>query len=212
VSEVAVALPRPASGLGFHGRMLRSKPLGAVGGIVFLVFLLCGIFADVLAPYGVNETDLAHRLEGPSWQFLFGTDHLGRDVFSRILAGAQLSMIVAFLAAGFATVVSLAIGVVSGYVGGKTDMTIQRGVDAWNIAPVHMGQDAILFMADPNFTETECFRPISDGVHLNIRHISRRNARSFRRQCDDRVISFFMLSDVLLNPLIECWILKPLRS
>ncbi len=135
MSEVAVALPRPAGGLGFHARMMRTKPLGAVGGIVFLVFLLCGIFADVLAPYGINETDLAHRLEGPSLQFLLGTDHLGRDVFSRILAGAQLSMIVAFLAAGLATVVSLAIGVVSGYVGGKTDMTIQRGVDAWMTFP-----------------------------------------------------------------------------
>lgn len=116
-------------------RLVREKPLGAVGGAVFLVFLLCGIFADFLAPYGVNETNMAHRLEAPSWDFPLGTDHLGRDVLSRILIGAQLSMIVAFLAAGFATVVSLAIGVVSGYFGGKTDMVVQRGVDAWMTFP-----------------------------------------------------------------------------
>ena len=129
-----LAGPRPAL-VTFLIRLVREKPLGAVGGAVFLVFLLCGIFADFLAPYGVNETNMAHRLEAPSWDFPLGTDHLGRDVLSRILIGAQLSMIVAFLAAGFATVVSLAIGVVSGYFGGKTDMVVQRGVDAWMTFP-----------------------------------------------------------------------------
>ena len=117
------------------GRLAREKPLGAVGGVVFLAFLLCGIFADVLAPYGVNETNLAVRLQPPSFDFPLGTDHLGRDVLSRILMGAQLSMIVSFLAAGIATVVSLAIGLVSGYFGGKTDMVMQRGVDAWMTFP-----------------------------------------------------------------------------
>ena len=129
-----LAGPRPAV-VTFLVRLVREKPLGAVGGAVFLVFLLCGIFADFLAPYGVNETNMEHRLEAPSWDFPLGTDHLGRDVLSRILIGAQLSMIVAFLAAGFATVVSLAIGVVSGYFGGKTDMVMQRGVDAWMTFP-----------------------------------------------------------------------------
>ena len=141
MSDLAYAPPmttlagsRPAL-VTFLIRLVREKPLGAVGGAVFLVFLLCGIFADFLAPYGVNETNMAHRLEAPSWDFPLGTDHLGRDVLSRILIGAQLSMIVAFLAAGFATVVSLAIGVVSGYFGGKTDMVMQRGVDAWMTFP-----------------------------------------------------------------------------
>ena len=117
------------------GRLVREKPLAAVGGAVFLLFLFCGVFADVLAPYGVNETNLAQRLEAPSWAHPFGTDHLGRDVLSRILMGGQLSMVVSFLAAGLATVVSLAIGVVSGYFGGKTDMVMQRGVDAWMTFP-----------------------------------------------------------------------------
>lgn len=119
----------------FVGRLVREKPLAAAGGAVFLVFLFCGVFAGFLAPYGVNETNLAHRLEAPSWAFPLGTDHLGRDVLSRILMGAQLSMVVSFLAAGLATVVSLAIGVVSGYFGGKTDMVMQRGVDAWMTFP-----------------------------------------------------------------------------
>ena len=66
-------------------RLIRDKPLGAAGAAIFLAFLLCGIFADVLAPYGPNDTDLRHRLEGPSLDYLMGTDHLGRDVWSRVL-------------------------------------------------------------------------------------------------------------------------------
>ena len=136
---VAEAAGRPPGGIGalgeFLARLWREKPLGAAGGIVFLVFLLCGIFADVLAPYGVNETNLAVRLQPPSLDYLLGTDHLGRDVLSRILMGAQLSMIVSFVAAGLATVLSLVIGVVSGYFGGRTDMVVQRGVDAWMTFP-----------------------------------------------------------------------------
>ena len=136
---VAEAARRPPGRIGalgeFLARLWREKPLGAAGGIVFLVFLLCGIFADVLAPYGVNETNLAVRLQPPSLDYLLGTDHLGRDVLSRILMGAQLSMIVSFVAAGLATVLSLAIGVVSGYFGGRTDMVVQRGVDAWMTFP-----------------------------------------------------------------------------
>ena len=136
VPGAALATDAPATRarpplVAFLVRLVREKPLGAVGGAVFLVFLLCGVFADFLAPYGVNETNLENRLEPPSLDFPLGTDHLGRDVLSRILIGAQLSMIVAFLAAGLATLVSLAIGVVSGYFGGKTDMIVQRGVDAW---------------------------------------------------------------------------------
>ena len=136
---VAEAAGRPPGRIGalgeFLARLWREKPLGAAGGIVFLVFLLCGIFADALAPYGVNETNLAVRLQPPSLDYLLGTDHLGRDVLSRILMGAQLSMIVSFVAAGLATVLSLVVGVVSGYFGGRTDMVVQRGVDAWMTFP-----------------------------------------------------------------------------
>ncbi len=121
--------------IAFNLRLIREKPLGAIGGAIFLFFLFCGIFADALAPYGVNETDMVARLQAPSAEHIFGTDHLGRDVLSRVLVGAQLSMIVGFLAAGLATVVSIVLGVASGYFGGRVDMLIQRFVDAWMIFP-----------------------------------------------------------------------------
>ena len=103
--------------------------------MVFAIFLLGGVFADLLAPYGMNETNMFNSLQSPSLSYLMGTDHLGRDVFSRILYGAQLSVIVGFLAAGLATIISVILGVVTGYFGGKTDMLIQRFVDAWMTFP-----------------------------------------------------------------------------
>jgi len=116
-------------------RLLREKPLGAAGAGICLLFLLCGIFAAWLAPYGFNEINPINRMKAPSFAFPLGTDYLGRDQLSRILYGAQLSVIIGFSAAALATVISIVIGVVSGYVGGRADMVVQRFVDAWQSFP-----------------------------------------------------------------------------
>ncbi|MFA7503292.1 MAG: ABC transporter permease [Burkholderiaceae bacterium] len=126
---------RPNAFLAFVLRLFREKPLGAFGAIVFLVFLFCGVFADLIAPYGMNQISPINRLKPPSWQFPFGTDHLGRDMLSRTIHGAQLSVIIGLSAAALATVISVVIGIVSGYAGGRTDMVTQRGVDAWMSFP-----------------------------------------------------------------------------
>jgi peptide/nickel transport system permease protein len=109
--------------------------LGAAGAAICLVFLLCGIFAAWLAPYGFNEINPVNRMKAPSLAFPLGTDYLGRDQLSRILYGAQLSVIIGFCAAAIATVISVVIGVVSGYVGGRADLLVQRFVDAWQSFP-----------------------------------------------------------------------------
>jgi peptide/nickel transport system permease protein len=121
--------------LAFLARLFREKPLGAIGGVVFLLFLLCGIFADVLAPYGANQINPINRLKPPSAAFPFGTDNLGRDMLSRCLYGAQLSVIIGFCAAGFATLISVVLGILTGYLGGKFDLITQRFVDAWQSFP-----------------------------------------------------------------------------
>ena len=126
---------RPAAPLGFIGRLFRDKPLGAFGFVVCVIFLFCGIFADVLAPYGYNQISPLNRLKPPSAQFWLGTDNLGRDMLSRCLYGAQISVIIGLSAAALATVVSVFIGIVSGYLGGKFDMIMQRFVDAWMSFP-----------------------------------------------------------------------------
>ncbi|MDI1285283.1 MAG: ABC transporter permease [Reyranella sp.] len=138
VAETTLAVPpRRKRGpvLHFIGRLFREKPLGAAGAVVFVLFLFCGLFADVLAPYGINQINPVNRLKPPSWAFPFGTDNLGRDMLSRCLYGAQLSVIIGFCAAGIATFISVTLGIVSGYLGGKFDLVLQRFVDAWMSFP-----------------------------------------------------------------------------
>jgi peptide/nickel transport system permease protein len=112
-------------------KLFREKHLGAAGAVVAVVFLFVGIFAQVLAPYGMNQTDMGVRLQPPSWAHLFGTDNLGRDLLSRCIYGAQISVIIGLSVAALAMMVSAFVGIVSGYFGGKVDMVIQRFVDAW---------------------------------------------------------------------------------
>lgn len=116
-------------------RLFREKPLGAAGMVICLIFLFCGIFADVLAPYGMNEINPGKRLKPPSLEFPFGTDNLGRDVLSRILFGAQISVIIGLSAATLATFISVFLGILTGYLGGKFDLFMQRLVDAWMSFP-----------------------------------------------------------------------------
>ena len=137
-ASVAMALPPPPLRTGFTGfviRLVRQKPLGALCGVVFLLFLFCGIFADFLAPHGFNEISPINRLKPPSWKFPFGTDNLGRDMLSRCLYGARLSVIIGLSAATIATTISVTIGILSGYAGGKIDLLTQRLVDAWMSFP-----------------------------------------------------------------------------
>lgn len=119
----------------FIYRLFTERPLGALGAIICLLLLLTGIFADVIAPQGYNAIAPLDRLKPPSAEYWLGTDHLGRDVFSRIVHGAQLSVIVAFAATTLSIVISVFIGLVSGYIGGRTDMATQRMVDGWMCFP-----------------------------------------------------------------------------
>ncbi|MEE8353030.1 MAG: ABC transporter permease [Dehalococcoidales bacterium] len=123
----------------FFIRLVREKPLGTFGGIIVLLMLLTGIFADLawiglpdvgLAPYGYDENNLPDRLQGSSATHWLGTDALGRDLFSRIIHGARISMIVGLGASAINVVFSSIIGVISGYLGGKVDIVVQRFVDA----------------------------------------------------------------------------------
>jgi len=116
-------------------RLVREKPLGTVGAVIVLILFLSGIFADLLAPYGFNEIYVADRLAPPSGTNILGADNLGRDLLSRIIFGARISMFVSLGASVLAIAISAIIGIVSGYLGGKTDIVIQRFVDAWMCFP-----------------------------------------------------------------------------
>ena len=132
----AVSEPKRRSRLAeFFGRLVREKPLGTFGGIIVLLLLFSGIFADVLAPYGMNELHIYDRLAAPSGKYLLGTDQLGRDMLSRIIYGARVSVIIGLSATSVNMVVALLIGTTTGFFGGKLDMVVQRFVDAWMAFP-----------------------------------------------------------------------------
>ena len=116
-------------------RLVREKPLGTVGGVIVLILLLVGIFADWLAPFGYNEIHLADSFTPPSTHYILGTDELGRDLLSRVIYGARISMYVGLGCSAIGVVISVLIGSISGYLGGTTDLMIQRLVDAWMAFP-----------------------------------------------------------------------------
>jgi peptide/nickel transport system permease protein len=110
-------------------RFVRKKPLGAAGGVLMLVMLLTAIFANVLETHDPIATDAAATLARPSDDHWLGTDHLGRDIYSRIVHGARVSLIVGIGSTLLGSVLGGIIGLLSGYAGGKTDLIAQRSLD-----------------------------------------------------------------------------------
>jgi len=109
-------------------RFLRRK-LAVACLVVIVFFVLAGVLAPLVAPFGYKAVDFEHVLAHPSWRHLFGTDYLGRDVLSRLLWGARASMTVGLLATALGMLVAVPLGLVAGYYGGWPDAAIARGTD-----------------------------------------------------------------------------------
>jgi peptide/nickel transport system permease protein len=110
-------------------RFCRKKPLGAAGGVIMLLILLTAVFADQLQTYDPIATDAAQSLAPPSREHWLGSDHLGRDIYSRIVHGARVSLLVGVASTLMGSVLGGIIGLLSAYVGGKTDLITQRVMD-----------------------------------------------------------------------------------
>ncbi|MBI2462298.1 MAG: ABC transporter permease [Candidatus Rokubacteria bacterium] len=117
------------SALGGLGRFIRKKPLGAAGGVLMLLMALTAIGADLLQTHDPIRTHTAFTLAPPGAEFWLGTDHLGRDIWSRIVHGARISLIVGLASTLLGAVLGGVIGLLSGYVGGTTDLVTQRLLD-----------------------------------------------------------------------------------
>jgi peptide/nickel transport system permease protein len=119
------AAPSPSGLQQFWARLRRQKP--AVVALAFLLFVaVLAIAAPLLAPYDPAATHPARRLEGPSGEFWLGTDDLGRDMLSRHIYAARVSLYAAGVAVGVALALSLPVGLASGYFGGRLDSIVQR--------------------------------------------------------------------------------------
>ena len=119
----------------FFGRLVKEKPLSIIAGVVILLLILVALFADVLAPFPHDEVNIVDRMQAPSGRYLLGTDQLGRDLLSRLIFGAQISLTVGLAATAVNVVVAVLIGGPSGFFGGRLDLAAQRFVDAWMAFP-----------------------------------------------------------------------------
>jgi peptide/nickel transport system permease protein len=135
-------------------RLLLRNPVTVVSAVILAVVVVVAVTANWLAPFGVNDVDVPNALQPPSGAHWFGTDELGRDVFSRVLVALSASMRVAVVSVAFAVVVGVTIGVLAGYRGGWIDTVFMRIVDVMFAFPVLLLALAVVAILGPGVTTT----------------------------------------------------------
>ncbi len=131
-APVLAVTPRRSSAL---WRFVRKKPLGAVGGALMVLLIVTALFADVLATHDPVRTS-TQPLVAPGAEHWLGTDNLGRDLYSRVIHGSRISLIVGLASTLVGAVVGGIVGLLAGYVGGKTDLISQRLMDIMQALPI----------------------------------------------------------------------------
>ncbi|MEM1674857.1 MAG: ABC transporter permease [Candidatus Bathyarchaeia archaeon] len=119
-----------------YWRIFSSSKMGVIGLIVILIFVMTALAAPFIAPYAPTATYVGRPFEPPSFKHFFGTDEAGRDVFSQIIYGSQISLLVGFAAAAVSTLIGTLIGITSGYFGGVIDTILMRITDIFLIIPM----------------------------------------------------------------------------
>jgi peptide/nickel transport system permease protein len=131
-------------------QMVLRKPLGTLGAVIVLVMLTAAVLADVIAPYAYAETSLRERFVAMNARHWLGTDQLGRDLLTRLIYGARISLYVGFGAVAVGSVLATLLGVLSAYFGGRVDLWTQRGVDAWMAFPPLLLLMSIMSLLGPS--------------------------------------------------------------
>ncbi|WP_071458757.1 nickel transporter permease [Bacillus massilinigeriensis] len=131
-------------------RSFRKNKLALAGSIIVLVFILIGIFAPLIAPNGINEQAMAKRLQAPSSEHWFGTDDFGRDILSRVVYGARISLWVGFFSVVASMAVGCLLGIVAGYYGKWIDSVISRIFDIMLAFPSILLAIAIVAVLGPS--------------------------------------------------------------
>jgi peptide/nickel transport system permease protein/oligopeptide transport system permease protein len=133
-------------------KALRHRRLAMTGGMVIMLLVVVGVAGPWMAPYDPLDQDLSKSLLRPSWQHWFGTDSFGRDILSRVLYGARISLLVGIASQGIAFALGVAMGIVSGYYGGKVDALIMRLADVTLAFPTLLLLIAITAAFQPGLT------------------------------------------------------------
>jgi peptide/nickel transport system permease protein len=129
---------------------IRRKPLGAIGAVLLLIFVVMALLAPALATHDPDLNNYRARIKPPSAQHWFGTDNFGRDIYSRVIYGAQISIYVGVLSTLLGTSLGALAGLISGFFGGRTDQFIQRLADVMFTIPGLVLAMAIVTMLGPS--------------------------------------------------------------
>ena len=149
-ARVSAATPRPRSALRQFWRSFSRNRLAVCGGVVVGVLILTAVLAPVLAPWDPHKPDTRKILTQPSRSHWLGTDQLGRDVLSRVLYGARVSLAVGFVSVGIATLIGILLGAAAGYHGGLIEGSIMRLVDLMLVFPRFFLLLAVLAFIQPS--------------------------------------------------------------
>ncbi|PLR76004.1 peptide ABC transporter permease [Bacillus sp. V3-13] len=133
-------------------RSFRRNKLALAGTIIVLFFIVLAIFAPVIAPSGINEQDFSKKLQPPSSQHWFGTDDFGRDILSRVIFGARISLRVGFISVLGSIVAGCLLGIIAGYYGKWVDTVISRLFDIMLAFPSILLAIAIVAVLGPSLT------------------------------------------------------------
>jgi peptide/nickel transport system permease protein len=135
-------------------RLLLSNPITTISAVTLVGIVVVALTAGRIAPYGANNIDVANALQAPTGAHWFGTDELGRDIFSRVLLASHASLQIAIVSVAFAFVVGVTIGVISGYRGGLLDTVLMRVIDVMFAFPVLLLAMAIVAILAPGSATT----------------------------------------------------------
>jgi peptide/nickel transport system permease protein len=145
-------------------QMVRRKPLGTVGAAIVLLMLAAAVFADVITPYGYAQTSLRERFIAMSAAHWLGTDQLGRDLLTRVIYGARVSLYVGFGAVALGSLLATGLGILSAYFGGRIDLWLQRAVDAWMAFPGLLLLMSIMSLVGPSVVNITTVLGIAFGI------------------------------------------------
>lgn len=167
-TTIALPVSRPPRSLPWYAevwiQLVRRKPLATVGAVIVLIMLAAAVGADVIAPYSFAETNLRERYIAWSPSHWLGTDQLGRDMLTRIIYGARVSLYVGFGAVALGSVLATAIGILSAYFGGRIDLLTQRGVDAWMAFPALLLLMSIMSLVGPSVFNITTVLGVAFGI------------------------------------------------
>lgn len=212
MTDAPAKAPKPASPTRETLRILLQNRLAVFGLVVLALVVTAALLGELAAPYDPVRVDVPQRLLGPSLEHPFGTDNFGRDVFSRVIVGARVSLQVGFIAVGISLLFGVLIGLVAGYYSGALDSVLMRTMDVLFAFPFVLLAIAILAALGPGITNamiaigivyTPIFARIARGSTLTVKEDVFVTAARSIGASDARVIRRHVLPNVVAPLIVQ---------